>query len=259
MNLINLKGFAIGNGLTNPAPQYAQYGRFSYDNKLITESQFEGIQSRTARCVKLLDQGDHGAITNEVCQMIVQSILQDAGNINVYDITKECTYPPLCYDFSAVTTLLGEDSVRDSLGVPTSVQTWESCNMQVHSMFTEDWWSNLEVNIPTMLDEGGLRVLVYSGTNDFIVNWYGGRAWVGNMTWSGQDAYNAQSWNDWKTSGGDVAGTFKSQGNLTFLGVYGAGHMVPMDQGANSVEMLHNFLHGDPFTVKDLKKQRTIQ
>merc|ERR1712141_968000 len=223
-----------------------------------SESQYKGIQRSTDKCVKLLDNGGHGVYTNEVCQMIVQTILNDAGNINVYDITKECTYPPLCYNFDAVTTLLGEDSVRDSLGVPEKVATWESCNMQVHSMFTEDWWSNLEVNIPTML-EGGLRVLVYSGTNDFIVNWYGGRAWVGNMTWSGQSAYNAQDWKDWKNSAGEVSGTFKTQGNLTFLGVYGAGHMVPMDQAQNSVEMLYNFLHGEAFATKTITSKRQVE
>jgi len=250
-SLINLKGFAIGNGLVNPAVQYAAYRPYALDNDLITQSQYDGLQKYEDTCIAHLRKGDTGDFTQYVCNSIVETILNDAGNINVYDIRKECTYEPLCYNFTAANYLLTTQSVIDSLGVSDKAAPWESCNNDVHAAFTTDWWANLEVNVPTMVDEGGLRVLVYSGDQDFIVNWYGGRDWVSNMTWSGQKTYNSMDWQDWITD--SKAGEFKTAtsqstgASVTFLRVLAAGHMVPMDQPENSYQMLKNFLSNTPF------------
>jgi hypothetical protein len=103
----------------------------------------------------------------------------------------------------------------------------------------------METVIPPMLEDG-VRVLVYSGQEDFICNWFGGRAWVQKMQWSGSAQYRAMEWSDWKVSAAS-AGTFKEQGGLTFLGVANAGHMVPMDQGENALVMLHTFIDGKSF------------
>jgi len=253
---INLRGFAIGNGLVNPAVQYAAYRLYALDNNLISQSQYNGLERTETECVTRLQKGDTDSFTQYMCESIVETILQDAGNINVYDIRKQCTYQPLCYNFTAANYLLTTQSVIDSLGVSEKAAPWESCNNRVHEDFMIDWWSNLEVNVPTMVDEGGLRVLVYSGDQDYIVNWYGGRDWVSNMTWSGQNTYNSMNWQNWITYTNGSAGEFKTatsnstDGSVTFLRVYAAGHMVPMDQPENSYQMLKNFLHNTPFMTK---------
>jgi len=249
---INLKGFAIGNGLVNPAVQYAGYRPYALDNGLISQSQYDNLQRDEAQCIARLKKGQVDEYTEYVCNNIVDTILQEAGNINVYDIRKQCTYPPLCYNFTAADYLLTTQSVTNSLGVSDKAAAWESCNMDVHSAFMTDWWSNLEVNIPTMVDDGGLRMLVYSGDQDFIVNWYGGRDWVSNMTWSGQNTYNSMAWKEWitNTQAGEfkTATSSKSGASVTFLRIFAAGHMVPMDQQENSYHMLYNFMHNEPFT-----------
>jgi len=251
---INLKGFAIGNGLVNPAVQYAGYRPYALDNKLITQTQYDGLKFYENECIARLKKGDADEYTQYMCNHIVDTILQDAGNINVYDIRKQCTYQPLCYNFTAANYLLTTQSVTDSLGVSDKAAAWESCNMDVHKAFMTDWWSNLEVNIPKMVDEGGLRVLVYSGDQDYIVNWYGGRDWVSNMTWSGQQTYNSMDWQTWITD--SEAGEFKTAtsrttgASVTFLRVFAAGHMVPMDQPENSYQMLKNFMSNTPFTKR---------
>ena len=45
---IPLKGFAIGNGLTDPAIQYGQYAPYAYNNSLISEELYKTIQVRVA-------------------------------------------------------------------------------------------------------------------------------------------------------------------------------------------------------------------
>lgn len=61
------------------------------------------------------------------------------------------------------------------------------------------------------------------------------------MNWDGKDEFNKQAYQKWNVNG-VPAGEFKSVKNLSFLKVYEAGHMVPMDQPANALEMLNNFL-----------------
>lgn len=241
---INMKGLAIGNGLVNPGIQYGDYGKYAYDNKLITESQYNALASSTSKCQSLINSGRTGSITTFVCNSIIGSIQQDAGNFNVYDIRKPCI-GSLCYDFSALDDLMAKEEVKKSLNV-SSKANWAECDNNVHGHFSQDWFVNLEVKIPPMLDNAGYQVLIYSGVEDFICNWYGGRDWVKNMDWSGKSGYNSQNYTNWNVNGG-VGGRFISQNNLTFLAVADAGHMVPMDVPENALEMLKIFTSGGKF------------
>lgn len=45
---INLKGVAIGNGMTNPAVQFPAYADFALQNKLISKSVSEGVVATAA-------------------------------------------------------------------------------------------------------------------------------------------------------------------------------------------------------------------
>ena len=41
-----------------------------------------------------------------------------------------------------------------------------------------------------------------------------------------------------------VAGTVKQGGNLTFVVVFKAGHLVPMDQLDNSIDLIERWING---------------
>jgi len=105
--------------------------------------------------------------------------------------------------------------------------------------------TNLETVVPALLN-AQYRVLVYSGVLDYICNWAGGEMWTTEMPWNGQQQFNGTSYVDWHVSG-QVAGQARSALNLTFLKVNNAGHMVPMDQPANALDMLKRFLNNQPF------------
>lgn len=46
------QGFAIGNGLTDPAIQYNAYTDFSLDNKIISKSDHDSINKLVPECEK---------------------------------------------------------------------------------------------------------------------------------------------------------------------------------------------------------------
>ena len=73
--------------------------------------------------------------------------------------------------------------------------------------------------------ERGVRVLIYSGTYDWQCNWVASRLWLDELEWTGAGAYQQQAFRDWAVEG-HVAGQTKSAGLLSFVTVYGAGHMI---------------------------------
>ena len=55
----------------------------------------------------------------------------------------------------------------------------------------------------------------------------GGLAWTEALEWKGYEEYNKAPVRKWNTN--KNAGATKSYKSLTFLRVFNAGHMVPMD------------------------------
>jgi cathepsin A (carboxypeptidase C) len=79
-----------------------------------------------------------------------------------------------------------------------------------------------------------------------VTSRYGGRDWTNNLNWPGKDGFNKAQTKDWNVDG-KYAGISQSYQGLTFLAVAEAGHMVPMDQPRNSLDMLKRFLTGIPW------------
>ncbi|CAN1238338.1 Serine carboxypeptidase-like 49 [Linum grandiflorum] len=208
---INLKGFAIGNGLTDPAVQYKAYPDFALENGIIKESQYKLINKVVPVC-----------------------------EIAYYDIRKQCV-GSLCYDFSNMEKFLNQNNVRESLGVGDI--DFVSCSPTVYEAMLVDWMRNLEVGIPELLEDG-IKMLIYAGEYDLICNWLGNSRWVHAMEWSGQKEFVSSPEISFEVDGSE-AGVLKTHGPLAFLKVHNAGHMVPMDQPKAALEMLKRWTQGE--------------
>ncbi|CAN1747552.1 Serine carboxypeptidase-like 49 [Linum perenne] len=216
---INFKGFAIGNGLTDPGVQYKAYPDYALDNGIIKKAQHDKITKMIPVCemaIKLC--GTDGSIScmasYYVCTGIFNSIMSAAGGIN--------------------------KTVRESLGVGDI--DFVSCSPTVYEAMLMDWMKNLEVGIPALLEDG-IQMLIYAGEYDLICNWLGNSRWVHSMQWSGQKKFVASPEISFKVDGSE-AGVMKTHGPLTFLKVHNAGHMVPMDQPKAAMEMLKKWTQG---------------
>ncbi|KAA8550327.1 hypothetical protein F0562_002011 [Nyssa sinensis] len=241
---INLKGFAIGNGLTDPEVQYKAYTDYALEMGLIKQTDYNRISKSIPACeqaIKLCgtDGGNSCMSAYRVCNNIFNKIMEIAGDKNYYDVRKKCV-GDLCYDFSNMENFLNEKSVRDALGVGDI--DFVSCSSTVYQAMLMDWMRNLEVGIPALLEDG-IKVLIYAGEYDLICNWLGNSRWVHAMEWSGQKDFVAASSVPFVVDGAE-AGLLKSHGPLIFLKVHAAGHMVPMDQPKASLEMLERWTQG---------------
>ncbi|CAK4084656.1 unnamed protein product [Aphanomyces euteiches] len=243
---IQLKGIGIGNGLTVPEIQYEWYPEMAFNNTYgvhaISEQVYATEKAALPACKKMIHLCQSTNVACLVAQVYCNAALvspYQLSGLNVYDIREKCAHLPLCYDFSAVEKFLNLPSTLEALHVSPKSAKWESCNMAVHAGFSYDWMKNFDGLVKPMLEDG-IEVLVYAGDADFIVNWMGCKAWTVALDWKYKSQFSQMEDIDW-TVKGKKAGKVRSVQGLTFLQVFEAGHMVPMNQPENSLYMLEDF------------------
>jgi len=177
-----------------------------------------------------------------ICNENLVGPVQMSG-VNVYDVRKDCTNPPLCYDFTDVDDFLNLAHIRKILGVDGL--KWEPCNHAVNTNFQADWMVSYAANV-TALIHSGVRVLIYVGECDFICNWMGNKAWALELEWSGKAGFNRIGDKAWMVDG-EEKGSVRNFGAMTFLNVYEAGHMVPLDQPKAAQAMFNTFIFNEQF------------
>ncbi|KAF3222181.1 hypothetical protein TWF106_009923 [Orbilia oligospora] len=249
---INLKSVLIGNGLTDGLTQYEYYepmacGKGGYP-AVLDESQCQGMKNAYPRCASMISNCyDSESVWSCVpasiyCNNVMMGPYQRTGT-NVYDIRGPCKDSSnLCYpDLGWISEFLNKKDVIDAVGA--EVNSYDSCNFDINRnfLFAGDWMKPYHRLVPDLLKE--IPVLIYAGDADFICNWLGNHAWTEALEWPGKAAYNKVELQDFKMAdSGKSVGQIKSSGHLTFLRIYQAGHMTPMDQPESSLEFFNRWL-----------------
>mmetsp|Transcript_36822 Transcript_36822/g.33040 ORF Transcript_36822/g.33040 Transcript_36822/m.33040 type:complete len:291 (+) Transcript_36822:500-1372(+) len=238
---INFQGAAIGNGWVDPISQYPQYAEFAYENKLVGKLEYEGLKAGFAVCDAMIRNHVPDVLDLEECNIVMEVILGDPlkPRFNPYDIREKCEVPPLCYNFTLLNDYLAQEKVINALGVKG--HSWSQCNRDVHLALLDDWELDLAQNVSYLINNK-YEVLVYSGDKDFICNWRGGEAWSNNVNWAHQKEFKDLNYTQWEENGSKF-GAFKTIENFTFLRVFDAGHMVPMNQPKAALAMFNKFIN----------------
>jgi carboxypeptidase C (cathepsin A) len=254
---INLKGIAIGNGITNAQiqlPHYVDMVDNAYNVSLVNATQLADMQSAIPECEAILADCPHNQtaciLGAEFCEYYLFFPLLSA-NRNPYDIRMPCTRmddPTKCYDMNYVSAYLDAPNVREYLGVDSkNVGPWQECNMKVNQDFysTGDMTKPYHTFVADLLNDD-LRVLIYAGDADLMCNWYGNKAWTLALDWKHKLSFNTASETAYITDEGVNAGVARTVDNqFTFLRVFNSGHMVPQDQPAVALDMITKFLKNE--------------
>ncbi|PNY25243.1 Carboxypeptidase [Tolypocladium capitatum] len=251
---INLKSAMIGNGLTDPLTQYQYYrpmacGDGGYD-AVLDQSACQSMDDALPRCESMIkscyDSGDSGTCSGATsfCNNAMLGPYEQTGK-NVYDVRKNCEDGNLCYaGLNYISDWLNQQDVMQALGV--EVTGFQDCNDNINSNFVSsgDWMKPIHLTVPKLLEQ--IPVLVYAGDADFICNWLGNQAWTNALDWPGHDTFNAATPQSLRTAnGGQEYGKVKSANNFTFMQIFGAGHMTPMDQPERALDFINRWLTGE--------------
>ncbi|RKF81595.1 Carboxypeptidase Y-like protein A [Golovinomyces cichoracearum] len=251
---INLKSALIGNGLTDALTQYEYYrpmacGEGSYP-AVLDDSQCKAMDDALPRCQKLIqscyNSGSAWSCLPAIiyCNNVLLGPYQRSGQ-NVYDIRTTCEDPEnLCYpNMGWITKYLNQKDVIRELGA--EVDSFQSCNFNINRNFvlSGDLMKPYHRFVPGILEK--IPVLIYTGDADFICNWLGNKAWTEALDWQGKKDFNEAEMKDIELKNGHKYGQIKTSGNFTFLRIFEAGHMVPMNQPEPSLDFLNRWLHGE--------------
>lgn len=252
---INIKSILIGNGLTDGLTQYEYYRPMACGEggwpAVLDAGECQAMDNALPRCQSLIENCYK---TESVWSCVPASIYCNNALIgpyqrtgqNVYDVRGKCEDSSnLCYSaLGWISEYLNQKDVIDAVGA--EVSSYDSCNFDINRnfLFQGDWMQPFHRLVPSILEQ--IPVLIYAGDADYICNWLGNRAWTEALEWKGKSGFNAADTQDLKL-GEEKTGTFKTSGNFTFMRVFGAGHMVPMDQPAASLDFFNRWIGGEWF------------
>ena len=289
--VINLKGFAVGNAYTDWALDFSSNVPFSRFHALTSPALYEGAMKAcagdTARCF----WPRPGVECPEPCLTAVAKAVINAmdGSIDQYDIYEDvCTegrqrlatqvsrlvqerhrqiarragmgatvISPIfgtCADVYTAGYLNLPEVQKAIHVVPETIPKgrWQMCGL--HDLYEFNYESVLPLYRRWVQDQQ-LKILVYSGDTDFIVNFLGTENWV-----SALNLPVKSPWRRWHGSDRQVAGYYEEYVGLTFLTVKGAGHMVPKDRPRHALDMFSSFLRGRQYdSVKPVPHQQLCE
>lgn len=244
---INLKGLAIGNGMTDPKVQYKHYADMAYNNshkiKAVPKPVYEAMEKATPTCVNMMNSCSTSPVgakfacqaAENFCNMALLAPFAATG-LNVYDIRTKCEHGDSCYDFDNIVKFMRLESTRKALHISDESKEWATCNKHVHDQFTVDAMTDMSYNVRELLNDD-VATLIYAGDTDYMCNYLGNKAWTDGLKWKHSTEFKHSKPYDWKKQG-----LAKSYKGFTFLQVYDAGHMVAHDKPKVALEMIHDFV-----------------
>lgn len=272
---INFKGFAVGNGLSSFAFNDQALVYFSYYHGLLGEDLWRDLNENC--CDQ--DGCNFYNSSSESCQTQINvafNIVYQSG-LNEYALYLDCEggrrshkgykmamthlfknlkkYPPIlrftdsgpkslgvvppCLNSTAQMTWLRRGDVKKALHIPDTLPPWDLCSDDVGDQYKSVYTTMKDVYLKLL--SVGLRSLVYNGDTDMACNFLGDQWFVEDLGFEATTEYGP-----WKDNA-QIAGFYQQFGNITFLTVKGAGHMVPQWAPGPALHMFESFITNGPY------------
>ncbi|KAF6999000.1 hypothetical protein CFC21_015075 [Triticum aestivum] len=235
---VNLRGAAIGNGLTHPVAQLPTHADSAYFTGLINARQRRELEALQASAVALA-RAARWREASDARGRVRSWLLNATGLATLYDLGRQRPYAT-----AGVARFVNRAEVKAALGARRDV-AWEQCSRVVREAMHEDMMKSVKPEVEALLRRR-TRVLLYQGIRDPWIGVASQEAWMKELRWGGLHAFEEAEHAVWRTGGvgeeTELAGYVQRSGALTHVVVYGAGHMVPADNGRAAQEMIESWV-----------------
>ena len=275
--LIPLKGILIGDGLCDPATMIPQYPYLTEAFSLVNWNQVKVMQNYSDAASQYMAAGQWEQAFHQFDLMIngdltgVTPYLANATGFGDYFNALSPEYSQPFGKDSPFQQYLNRPEIQKALHVN---KTYLSYTKAVEVAIVNDVAQSVKQFFPTLL--ASYKVLLYSGQFDVIVGAPLTIAFIRSIQWPGQAAFDAAPRTIWHSrspvlgvmgkllGSNDVAGYHTQEGNLNYVIVRNAGHMVPTDQPLWALDMVTRFIKNISFAgpvpsnIPDPKPPTTI-
>ncbi|KAF0717235.1 Aste57867_2421 [Aphanomyces stellatus] len=264
---VNLHGFAIGNPITDHAIDNRAFLDYYYTHGMISIEHYTAVQ-RTCNASALAMYAGIWAnySMDEPCANAVRACMDESDNrnLNRYDIygdvcQLEIFQPepyrnvrpmhrgrigPCATVFTQAYLQLSE--VQKAIHVDDAKPfKWTECINEITDVLYNRTRSVLPL-YPTILSKG-LKVLIFSGDADSMVNFMGTQRWI---THEGLKLPVKTKWQPWFGPDHQLAGYTEEYQGLNFTTVKGASHMVAATRPLHGLYLFECFLYGKEVCAK---------
>ncbi|KAL8481277.1 hypothetical protein ACS0TY_027704 [Phlomoides rotata] len=230
---INLKGVAIGNGLTDPEIQVSTHAENAYNLGLINDEQSTLLQKLQSQTIGLIKRRKWGEAT-DARNRVLNTLTNMTGLATLYDFRRLTPYPN-----RVVVEFLNNVGVKKALGVKESL-VFELCSSVVGDALHEDVMKSVRYMVEFLVKK--TRVLLYQGQCDLRDGPYSTYLWMKEMKWEGLDEFLKAERKVWRSDDGMLAGYVQKWERLSHAVVLNAGHLVPTDQPVNSQVLMQDWV-----------------
>ncbi|KAJ4709541.1 Carboxypeptidase [Melia azedarach] len=248
---INLKGYMVGNALTDDYNDRLGIFQFMWSAGLISDDTYKLLND--------LCDNESFIHSSSSCEKMLDVASEELGNIDPYSIyTPSCVanvsqsnwllkkmrtvgrigekYDPCTEAHSVV--YFNQPEVQNALHVVPSVAPakWETCSEVVNTHWRDSPRTVLDIYHELM--PSGLRIWIFSGDTDAVIPVTSTRYSIDALKLP-----TVKPWRAWYEEG-QVGGWTQEYAGLTFVSVRGAGHEVPLHQPKLALTLIKSFLSG---------------
>ncbi|XP_065176055.1 probable serine carboxypeptidase CPVL [Sycon ciliatum] len=243
--LINFKGMAIGDGLTDPLSMNKYYANLMLQTSLIDTFQASHVSEVAQNMTKAIRARQFVSAFHMFDDLLNGDLIKYpswyknvTGTTNYFNILRS-TSPA---DSSYFVTALNRDEVRKAIHVG-NLPFHMGNTVEIH-LLADVQDSALEQFLTVLKSDKNYKVMVYNGQLDIIVGVPLTEGMVSEMDWAGKEKFYNAARKIWKVNSTDaeVAGYVRSVLNLMQVVVRGAGHMVPHDQPVRALDLISRFV-----------------
>ncbi|XP_060528286.1 venom serine carboxypeptidase-like [Cylas formicarius] len=225
-NIINLKGLAIGDGLSDPKTQLV-YSDQLYHFGLVDENGREIIKEYERRYLDAIENEDFVTAFMFFAELMFGTASGSAvfQTITGYSSWYNLLQQTISINFTNINLFLQDEVVREAIHVGNN--TFNAFNIEVLEHFASDFMQSVSDLVEELLEE--YPVLIYSGHLDIIVPYPQTVKYLSSLNFTGAEEYsNAER--KMLMCDDNLAAYVKRGGNLTEVMVLNAGHYVLLDQ-----------------------------
>ncbi|KAJ9549086.1 hypothetical protein OSB04_021629 [Centaurea solstitialis] len=229
---VNLRGLAIGNGLTDPENQVGTHALQSYCLGLINDKQKTELEKLQLEAIQLTKAGYWSDATD--ARNNVFSFLQNAAGLaSSFDFRTDHLY-----ESYLVEEFLRSPEVKKALGV-NEYMVFERCSKVVSAALHSDVMKSVRFKVEYLVEN--TKLLMFQGQCDLRDGVVSVESWIRKMKWEGLQKFLDVERDVWYVNGVH-AGYVQKSDNLSNVAVNGAGHSVSADQAVNSQAMIEDWI-----------------